>query len=212
MRARALSSFLFKYLAPCVLPFAFNSGELPFQGSLCPSFSRSPSAFPESMSLRCSHPLCHSSPSFHRAPTTPCHFALLYNGRYSTLLPSGDDYLCLRAKREMKAKLFDSALRRLPTLAVSLLFRLFFSSVSLPLPFYISLSCPPSFYLPIFAVSLFLSISLSPLSSLFLLPARSLVFSHPSVTLAGSVSLSSLHARASFPSYRCAAAILLLPF
>lgn len=191
-----------------MLPFAFNSGEFPFQGSLCPSFSRflpprSPIPRPFAAAtlsvilLRLSIAL--------RQPLAISPFSI--TAGTPTLLPSGDDYLCLRAKREMKAKLFDSALRRLPTLAVSLLFRLFFSSVSLPLSFYISLSYPPSFYLPIFAVSLF-----SPLLSLFLPLARSLVFSHPSVTLASSVSLSSLHARASFPSYRCAAAILLLPF
>lgn len=74
-RARVLSRLFYLNISPPVCALAFNSDELPFQGSLCPSFSRSPFAFPDStVSLRCSHPLRRLSPSFQRAPATPCPF------------------------------------------------------------------------------------------------------------------------------------------
>lgn len=133
---------------------------------------------------RCNHPFSLPLALAFQQPLAV--LPLFYDGRYSTLLPLSDDYLCLRAKREMKAKLFDSAPRRLPALAVSLS-RFLFSFLRLPS----SLAVRPS-------VSLY-SLYPSPFLSSF-------------VTFASPVSLSGLHSRAFFLSYRPAAAILLPPF
>lgn len=77
----------------------------------------------------------------------------LCDGRYSTLLPSNDDYLCLQAKREMKAKLFGSAFR-LSELMLSLFT---FDSFFLALSSFLCHTCPLSLCLFVFAVSLFVS-------------------------------------------------------
>lgn len=151
---------------------------------------------------RCNHPLSLSLAHANAFQQPLAVLPLFYDGRYSTLLPSSDDYLCLRAKREMKAKLFDSALRADFPLSLSLFPFGFFSFISLTL----FLSTPP-FLVISPSVSLY---SLYPSPSL-LFPL-SLFLSHPFATFASPISLSGLHACASFPSYRPAAAILLPPF
>lgn len=120
--------------------------------------------------------------------------------------PRATDYLCLRAKREMKAKLFDTA--DFP-LSLSLFSFSFFRLSLTPSPPLLRLPLSPSYPLSLYTsihrcVSLHLSVSFSPYPFISL--------SHPSVTLVSPISLSGLHARASFPSYRRAAAILLPPF
>lgn len=149
---------------------------------------------------RCNHPSLSCGFLFLSA-ATPCRSTLLYDGRYFTLLPSSNDYLCLRAKREMKAKLFDTA--DFP-LSLSLFSFSFFSFVS----FSLSLSLTTSLFYPLSLYMRYISLHLS----LSFFPNPFFSFSHPSVTLASPISLSGLHARASFPSYRRAVAILLPPF
>lgn len=123
--------------------------------------------------------------------------------------PRATDYLCLRAKREMKAKLFDTADFPLSLSLFSFSFFSFVSfSLSLSLSFYLSLSLTTSLFYPLSLYIRYISLHLS----LSFFPNPFFSFSHPSVTLASPISLSGLHARASFPSYRRAVAILLPPF
>lgn len=134
--------FLFKYLAPCCLPRSTVVSFF-FKVPSVRLFHGLPSALLASTFRRCSHPLAaflSLSSAFQQLPAVLP--TLLYNGRYSTLLSSSNHYLCLQAKREMKAKLFDSALRRLAALAVSLLLQLF-SLVSLFPSLSLSCSFPP---------------------------------------------------------------------
>lgn len=105
----------------------------------------------------------------YRAPATPCRSTLLYDGRYFTLLPSSNDYLCLRAKREMKAKLFDTV--DFP-LSLSLFFLSFFFRLSPSLflfsAYRVSLFRPLTLYRSTCAMSLSSSRSLFLSLSLFL--------------------------------------------
>lgn len=120
-----------------------------------------PPRFRSCVLSRCNHPLSLPLALADAFQQPLAVLPLFYDGRYSTLLPLSDDYLCLRAKREMKAKLFDSAPRRLSALAVSLLLWLFFIylSLSFSLPFYACL--PPSSSLPLSLYTRSFSVSLS---------------------------------------------------
>lgn len=146
---------------------------------------------------RCSHPVSPVGSLILSIASRQLLAVLPFSMTAGTLpsYPRATDYLCLRAKREMKAKLFD-------TVDFPLWLSLFSFSFFRLSP---SLTLLPSIALYLYrCVSLHLSVSFSPYPFISL--------SHPSVTLVSPISLSGLHARASFPSYRRAAAILLPPF
>lgn len=100
---------------------------------------------PTSLSLQPPRLSRRLSLSLYRVPATPCRSTLLYDSRYFTLLPSSNDYLCLRAKREMKAKLFDTADFPLSLSLFSFSFFRLSLSLSLP-PCCVSLSHPLTLY------------------------------------------------------------------
>lgn len=175
-----LPSFLFKYLtlcrpSPSTTSFFFKVPRVRlFHGlSLLPLSHPLVVLGPTSLSLQ---PPRRLSFSLYRVPATPCRSTLLYDSRYFTLLPSSN-YLCLRAKREMKAKLFDTA--DFP-LSLSLFsFSFFRLSLSLSLSPLLRLPLSPSYPLSLYtsiAVSLFIFPSLShpiPLSLSRTLPLHS---------------------------------------
>lgn len=155
---------------------------------------------------RCSHPVSPVGSLILSIASRQLLAVLPFSMTAGTLpsYPRATDYLCLRAKREMKAKLFDTADFPLSLSLFSFSFFRLSPSLS-PLAASPSLNLLPSVALYLYrCVSLHLSVSFSPYPFISL--------SHPSVTLVSPISLSGLHARASFPSYRRAAAILLPPF
>lgn len=141
-------------------------------------FSRSPSPFSILRSLRCNHPLSLSLALADTFQQPLAVLPLFYDGRYSTLLPLSDDYLCLWAKREMKAKLFDSA----PTfrsryLSPPLAFFRLSLSFFLRLPSSLAISSSVSLYSLLLRFSLLFSLLLSSILSLHSpAPFRSLAY------------------------------------
>lgn len=182
--SRACSRLFYLNISPSVVPrpqqrASFSRFPVSVFFTVSPS-SPSPHPLvvlgPTSLSLQPPRLSRRLSLSLYRVPATPCRSTLLYDSRYFTLLPSSNDYLCLRAKREMKAKLFDTA--DFP-LSLSLFsFSFFRLSLSLSSPLLrlpLSPSYPLSLYTSI-AVSLFIFPSLSlpiPLSLSRTLPLHS---------------------------------------
>lgn len=202
--SRACSRLFYLNISPSVVPrpqqrASFSRFPVSVFFTVSPSSpSPTPLSFLVPHPCRCSHPVSPVGSLFLSIASRQLLAVLPFSMTAGTLpsYPRATDYLCLRAKREMKAKLFDTA-----DFPLSLsLFSFSFFRLSL-----FSLTLLPSVALYLYrCVSLHLSVSFSPYPFISL--------SHPSVTLVSPISLSGLHARASFPSYRRAAAILLPPF
>lgn len=144
---------------------------------------------------RCNHPISPVSFLFLSTVSQQLLAVLPFSMTTGTYPPTLEQRLPLPSSKEGNES---ETVRhcRLSALAVPLLLQLFFRLSLSPPPY------PLSLYTRYVSLHLSLSFSCHPFFS----------FSHPSVTLASPISLSSLHARASFPSYRRAAAILLPPF
>lgn len=196
-------SFLFKYLAPCCFSRSTWWASFSRFAPCSPFFSRSPSLVLDPASFRAAttlYRLLLLSRTRSNNPLPFCPFSMKRQVLYSPTLqrrlplPSGKEGNESETVRQCSAPTFRSRCLSSPLAFFPLSLSLsLFSFLRLPSR---HLSLCLSILAISFSVSHFLSLSLP----------------HPFVTFASPISLSSLHARASFPSYRPAAAILLPPF